>query len=248
MVPVVVEDDFRWWEREMCENGVMTRNGERTKILTTRTNAERERDNATPFLLSLSHTDTDKARLVCRIHTSCLYIHTLVRDLASCTPRQQEVVVLPTPPFPPTKIHCRDSWSARFLSDGSGRSSPSVSAMVSVCILKNNSDCYDARERECVCVYKTNETICTLGLVSMAVFVAPTRRLVVCLFVGCWHATTKAAATITSTRGMFVSSRLVSFRLASLWMRNAISVCLSICLSGGGGKRGLNERWIDVHV
>ena len=218
----------------MCENGVMTRNGERTKILTTRTNAERERDNATPFLLSLTHTDTDKARLVCHIHTSCLYIHTLVRDLASCTPRQQEVVVLPTPPFPPTKIHCRDSWSARFLSDGSGRSSPSVSAMVSVYILKNNSDCYDARERECVCVYKTNETICTLGLVSMAVFVAPTRRLVVRLLVVGMRQQRRQQQSRPQEE---CSSRLVWFPFVLHRCGCAmpsLSVCLSVCLAVEG--------------
>lgn len=48
----------------------------------------------------------------------------------TCAAIQQDVVVLPTPPFPPTNIHCKLSWSIRFLRDGSRSSN---SAMVATC-------------------------------------------------------------------------------------------------------------------
>ena len=44
---------------------------------------------------------------------------TLSRTPASCTAREQEQVVLPTPPLPPTKIHFRLFWSKTFWSVGS---------------------------------------------------------------------------------------------------------------------------------
>ena len=42
---------------------------------------------------------------------------------ASCTAKLLDVVVLPTPPFPPTNIHLRDWWSNRWLSVGFGSAS-----------------------------------------------------------------------------------------------------------------------------
>ena len=53
------------------------------------------------------------------------------RRLAIRSARQHEVVVLPTPPFPPTKIHLRERCPTMFTSEpsGSGSSSSSPSAM-----------------------------------------------------------------------------------------------------------------------
>lgn len=66
-----------------------------------------------------------------RRETQHVLIHgTFLRVLASWMPRQQDVVVLPTPPFPPTNTHCRDCWSMMFFNDGSGRSKSSKSLMV----------------------------------------------------------------------------------------------------------------------
>lgn len=40
------------------------------------------------------------------------------RTFESCTANEQEEVVLPTPPLPPTKIHLRDFWSRTFWREG----------------------------------------------------------------------------------------------------------------------------------
>ena len=55
---------------------------------------------------------------------------TFFRYLASWTPKQQLVVVLPTPPFPPTKTHWRVSWSMIFWRLGSGSSDSSNSVVM----------------------------------------------------------------------------------------------------------------------
>mmetsp|Transcript_26918 Transcript_26918/g.57667 ORF Transcript_26918/g.57667 Transcript_26918/m.57667 type:complete len:259 (-) Transcript_26918:74-850(-) len=57
-------------------------------------------------------------------------IRTFFRVLANWTPKQQLVVVLPTPPLPPTKTHWRLFWSMIFFSEGSGRSVSSMSSML----------------------------------------------------------------------------------------------------------------------
>ena len=45
---------------------------------------------------------------------------TLGRHWANWVARAQLVVVLPTPPLPPTKIHLREGWSRMFWREGSG--------------------------------------------------------------------------------------------------------------------------------
>jgi hypothetical protein len=45
-----------------------------------------------------------------KVPGSVLMRRTDWRTLASWTAREHDVVVLPTPPFPPQKIHFRDSW------------------------------------------------------------------------------------------------------------------------------------------
>mmetsp|Transcript_27262 Transcript_27262/g.60053 ORF Transcript_27262/g.60053 Transcript_27262/m.60053 type:complete len:232 (-) Transcript_27262:209-904(-) len=59
-------------------------------------------------------------------------IKTFLRVFANWTPKQQLVVVLPTPPFPPTKTHWRLFWSMMFFREGSGRSVSSISAMSAI--------------------------------------------------------------------------------------------------------------------
>lgn len=66
------------------------------------------------------------------IHTNKPMALAFFLYFASWTPRQQLVVVFPTPPLPPTNTHWRVSWSIIFLREGSGRSESSNSAMVTV--------------------------------------------------------------------------------------------------------------------
>lgn len=47
-------------------------------------------------------------------------------------------VVLPTPPFPPTKIQRRDFWSITFLSDGSKGSKSLVSSIMKIDLVNIN--------------------------------------------------------------------------------------------------------------
>src|SRR5690606_29222865 len=61
---------------------------------------------------------------------SVLIRRTDSRALASWMAREQDVVVLPTPPLPPTKIQRRDFWSMMDWSVGSMGGSSSRSAMV----------------------------------------------------------------------------------------------------------------------
>lgn len=58
-----------------------------------------------------------------------LYNNTLSRTFDNWTAREQEFVVLPTPPLPPTKIHFREVWSRTFCSDGSNTSSSMYSIL-----------------------------------------------------------------------------------------------------------------------
>lgn len=57
------------------------------------------------------------------------------RTLASWMAREQEVVVLPTPPLPPTKTQRRDFWSRRDWREGSSWSGSSLTRVVVVDIL-----------------------------------------------------------------------------------------------------------------
>lgn len=61
---------------------------------------------------------------------SVLMSRTERRTLASWMAREHEVVVLPTPPLPPTKIQRRERWSRRVWRDGSRASSSMTAAMV----------------------------------------------------------------------------------------------------------------------
>ena len=62
-----------------------------------------------------------------RKSSNVVHMNTMFYDIPGTMQDNDDV---PTPPLPPTKTHCKVSWSMMFLSEGSGRSESSKSAMV----------------------------------------------------------------------------------------------------------------------